>query len=155
MPSIRSWAMRKRFRYIISCALVAILLFGRNGSPLAHPGPYIGARFWPRPCAFDVSSMVRLRSSLWATPATVSAVSFPKRSPTSLLTTAALGGLKSAPASRLRGAHPHLLHSFVAHYVMHTFTPIEVSLNTFAALYALFKNPLNTALLVTWYPLKT
>jgi len=147
--------MRKRFACVIFCALEAILLFGCNGSPLAHPGPYIGVRFWPRPCAFDTSSMVRLRSYLWATPATVSAVTFPKCSPTSLLTTAALGGLKSAPASWLRGAHPHLLPSFVAQDVMHTFAPIEVSLNTSPTLYALFKNPLNTALLVTWYPLKT
>ncbi|MGW8223591.1 MAG: hypothetical protein ACWGP1_15705, partial [Syntrophobacteria bacterium] len=50
------------------------------------------------------------------------AVTFPKRSPPWLLTTAALGGLKSAPASRLRGAHPHLLHSFVAHDVIFSFS---------------------------------
>ncbi len=45
------------------------------------------------------------------------AVTFPKRSPRWLLTNAAFGGLKPAPASRLRGAHPHLLCSFVAHKI--------------------------------------
>jgi hypothetical protein len=41
------------------------------------------------------------------------AVTFPKRSPPWLLAAAALGGLKPTPASRLRGAFPHLLHSCV------------------------------------------
>jgi len=45
-----------------------------------------------------------------------SAVTFPKRSPPWLFTSAALGGLKPAPASRLRGALPHLLRSIVAHF---------------------------------------
>jgi hypothetical protein len=53
------------------------------------------------------------------------AVTFPKRSLPWLFTNAALGGLKPAPASRLRGAHPHLLCSYahfiqsalVAHYI--------------------------------------
>ncbi len=44
------------------------------------------------------------------------AVTFPKRSPPWLLTTAALGGLKPAPANRLRGARPHLLCSY-AHFM--------------------------------------
>jgi hypothetical protein len=53
------------------------------------------------------------------------AVTFPKRSLPWLFTSAALGGLKPAPASRLRGARPHLLRScahfiqsaLVAHYI--------------------------------------
>ena len=44
------------------------------------------------------------------------AVTFPKRSPPWLFTSAALGGLKPAPASRLRGAFPHLLCSY-AHFM--------------------------------------
>ena len=40
------------------------------------------------------------------------AVTFPKRSLPWLLTNAAFGGLKPAPASRLRGACPHLSHSY-------------------------------------------
>ncbi len=44
------------------------------------------------------------------------AVTFPKRSPPRLFTDAALGGLKPAPACRLRGTYPHLLCSY-AHYV--------------------------------------
>jgi len=59
-----------------------------------------------------------------------SAVTFPKRSLHWLFTNAALGGLKPAPASRLRGAHPHLLCSYahfiqsalVAHYIENTCT---------------------------------
>jgi hypothetical protein len=54
------------------------------------------------------------------------AVTFPKRSLLWLFTNAALGGLKPAPASQLRGAFPHLLRSYahflyksalVAHYI--------------------------------------
>ena len=41
------------------------------------------------------------------------AMTFPKRSLPWLFTNAALGGLKPTPASRLRGASPHLLHSYV------------------------------------------
>jgi hypothetical protein len=52
-------------------------------------------------------------------------VTFPKRSLPWLFTNAALGGLKPAPANRLRGARPHLLCSYahfiqsalVAHYI--------------------------------------
>jgi hypothetical protein len=44
------------------------------------------------------------------------AVTFPKRSLPWLFTNAALGGLKPAPASRLRGARPHLLCS-CAHFM--------------------------------------
>jgi hypothetical protein len=44
------------------------------------------------------------------------AASFPKRSQPWLFTNAALGGLKPAPASRLRGANPHLLCSY-AHFI--------------------------------------
>jgi hypothetical protein len=44
------------------------------------------------------------------------AVTFPKRSLPWLFTNAALGGLKPAPVSRLRGARPHLLHSY-AHFI--------------------------------------
>jgi hypothetical protein len=43
-------------------------------------------------------------------------VTFPKRSLPWLFSNAALGGLKPAPASRLRGAHPHLLCS-CAHFM--------------------------------------
>ena len=42
---------------------------------------------------------------------------FPQRSPPWLLTTAAWGGLKPAPVSRLRGALPHLLCSY-AHFML-------------------------------------
>ena len=45
------------------------------------------------------------------------AVTFPKRSLPWLFTNAALGGLKPAPASRLRGAYPHLLCS-CAHFLL-------------------------------------
>jgi hypothetical protein len=45
------------------------------------------------------------------------AVTFPKRSLPWLFTNAALGGLKPAPASRLRGAFPHLLCS-CAHFIL-------------------------------------
>jgi hypothetical protein len=45
------------------------------------------------------------------------AVTFPKRSLPWLFTIAALGGLKPAPASRLRGAFPHLLCSY-AHFIL-------------------------------------
>ena len=45
------------------------------------------------------------------------AVTFPKRSLPWLFTNAALGGLKPAPASRLRGALPHLLCSY-AHFML-------------------------------------
>jgi len=41
---------------------------------------------------------------------------FLKRSPPWLFTNAALGGLKPAPASRFRGAYPHLLCSY-AHFM--------------------------------------
>ena len=44
------------------------------------------------------------------------AVTFPKRSLPWLFTSAALGGLKPAPVSRLRGAYPHLLRSY-AHFI--------------------------------------
>ena len=43
-------------------------------------------------------------------------MTFPKRSLPWLFTNAALGGLKPAPVSRLRGARPHLLHSY-AHFI--------------------------------------
>ena len=46
-----------------------------------------------------------------------SAVTFPKRSLPWLFTNAALGGLKPAPVSRLRGARPHLLCSY-AHFIL-------------------------------------
>jgi hypothetical protein len=43
------------------------------------------------------------------------ALPFPQRSPQWLFTTAAYGGLKPAPASRLRGAFPHLSCTFTWH----------------------------------------
>ena len=45
------------------------------------------------------------------------AATFPKRSLPWLFTNAALGGLKPAPASRLRGAFPHLLCSCAHFYI--------------------------------------
>ena len=45
------------------------------------------------------------------------AATFPKRSLPWLFTNAALGGLKPAPASRLRGAFPHLLRSYAHFYI--------------------------------------
>ena len=64
-------------------------------------------------------------------------VTFPKRSLPWLFTNAALGGLEPAPASRLRGAHPHLLCSYahfymksalVAHYALDIFKDNPLSL---------------------------
>ena len=63
-----------------------------------------------------------------------SAVTFPKRSLLWLFTNAALGGLKPAPACRLRGARPHLLCSYahfiqsalVAHYIVITVSLVRV-----------------------------
>ena len=52
------------------------------------------------------------------------AVTFPKRSPPWLLATAALGSLKPTPASRLRGAFPHLLYSCVRLQVKKSFPPV-------------------------------
>jgi hypothetical protein len=45
------------------------------------------------------------------------AASFPQRSPPWLLATATRGGLKPLPVQRLRGAYPHLMRDFLAHYV--------------------------------------
>jgi hypothetical protein len=44
-------------------------------------------------------------------------MAFPKRSLPWLFTNEALGGLKPSPASRLRGALPHLLCSY-AHFIL-------------------------------------
>lgn len=61
---------------------------------------------------FDESSAVRFRSSPRHSPDVLKGRLFQCRSPPRLLNAAAHGGLASAPASRRREAHSHLLHSF-------------------------------------------
>ena len=68
-------------------------------------------RFRRRLTTFDISSTVRLRSPFCITPAGIMSRLFPQRSPPSLFTIAACGGLKPAPDRRLRGARPHLSYS--------------------------------------------
>ena len=51
---------------------------------------------------FDTSSVDRLRSPSWSTPAALTARLFPRRSPPRLLTAAARGGLRPPPAGRPR-----------------------------------------------------
>ena len=60
------------------------------------------------PGIYDTSSAVHLRSSPRDAPDEVFLRLFPQRSPPGLFTLAACGGLKPAPAGRLRGAFPHL-----------------------------------------------
>ncbi len=63
-----------------------------------------------------------------------SSVTFPKRSPPWLLTKAALGGLKPNPATRLRGALPHLLYSytyFIQKYARGTLFQRYIQLNSY------------------------
>ncbi len=73
------------------------------GSRQAHPGDGSLPRFR---ChlkdAFDTSSVDRLRSPSWSTPAALTARLFRRRSPPRLLTAAACGGLRPPPAGRPR-----------------------------------------------------
>src|SRR6266852_3347120 len=55
---------------------------------------------------------VHFRSSLGCSPAQGLPRAFPQRSRPRLFTAAAWGGLRPAPESRSRGAHPHLSRSF-------------------------------------------
>ena len=74
----------------------------RMGQPpvLTSPNPH-----------FDASAAVRLRSPLSTVPAGIIVPTFPQRSPPLLLTTAACGGLGSAPDRRTRRALLHLSYS--------------------------------------------
>ena len=65
---------------------------------------------------FDTSSAVRLRSPLSTVPAGIIVPAFPQRSPPLLLTTAACGGLRSAPDRRPRRALLHLPYSYAPPY---------------------------------------
>ncbi len=85
----------------------------RQVASRAHPGAQnIAPVSTSSGSGFDMSSVVRLRSSSRRSPDAVTPRLFPQRSPPRLLTAAAWGGLKPAPASRLRGAFPHLSCSY-------------------------------------------
>ena len=79
-------------------------------------------QFWRRLYVFDTSSDGSLALVSLIHNWSRLAGPFPQRSPPWLLTTAAWGALKPAPASRLRGTYPHLLYSLVAHYLQHIST---------------------------------
>ncbi len=83
------------------------------GSPRACPGALkIAPVSTSSVSFFDMSSVVRLHSSSRHAPDAVTPRLFSQRSPPRLLTAAAWDGLKPAPASRLRGAYPHLSCSY-------------------------------------------
>ena len=65
---------------------------------------------------FDTSSAVCLRSPLSTVPAEIIVPALPQRSPPLLLTTAACGGLRSAPDCRPRRAFLHLSYSYAPPY---------------------------------------
>ena len=77
----------------------------------ADPGGRVTPRFWHRLIAFRhfISGLLALASLNLA--CRNLAPVFPQRSPPLLLTTAACGGLRSAPDCRPRGAFPHLSYS--------------------------------------------
>src|SRR5262245_58097143 len=79
--------------------------------PQALPGRWVSPRFWHRLIAFRhfCSSSLALASLNHACRNLVP--TFPQRSPPSLLTTAASGGLRSAPDCRPRRALLHLSYS--------------------------------------------
>src|SRR5262249_20911214 len=79
--------------------------------PQALPGRWVSPRFWHRLIAFRhfCSSSLALASLNHACRNLVP--TFPQRSPPSLLTTAACGGLRSAPDCRPRRALLHLSYS--------------------------------------------
>ena len=74
-------------------------------------------QFWRHLYVFDTSSDSSLTLVSLIPSWSRLAGPFPQRSPPWLLTTAAWGALGPAPASRLRGAHPHLLCSY-AHFIL-------------------------------------
>lgn len=76
------------------------------------------------PYAFDTSSVVHLRSSLYFSPDLLNKP-FPRRSLPWLLTNAARGGLESAPVSRFRRAYLHLPCSY-AHLSVASFSHLSV-----------------------------
>ncbi len=73
-------------------------------------------QFWRRLYVFDSSSDGSLALVFLIHKLSRLAEPFPQRSLPWLLTTAAWGALKPAPASRLRGIYPHLLCSY-AHFM--------------------------------------
>src|SRR5215470_11270234 len=80
--------------------------------PQALPGRWVSPRFWHRLIAFRhfCSGSLALASLNHACRNLVP--TFPQRSPPSLLTTAACGGLRSAPDCRPRRALLHLSYSY-------------------------------------------
>ena len=82
--------------------------------PQADPGGMATPRFWHRLIRFRhvISSSLALASLNHACRNLVS--TFPQRSPPSLLTTAACGGLRSAPDCRTRRAFLHLSYSYAS-----------------------------------------
>ncbi len=80
----------------------------RQVSAGLHPGPTFHPGFDAIEKAHDTSSTVHSCSSFRFAPAAVLLRLLPRRSPHRLLTDAARGGLEPDPATRLRGALPHL-----------------------------------------------
>jgi hypothetical protein len=80
--------------------------------PQADPGGMATPRFWHRLIGFRhvISGSLALASLNHTCRNLVS--TFPQRSPPSLLTTAACGGLRSTPDCRTRRAFLHLLYSY-------------------------------------------
>src|ERR1700704_1084714 len=84
--------------------------------PQADPGGRVTPRFWHRPIRFRhfIDGLLALASLNLACRNLVPA--FPQRSPTSLLTTAACGGLRSTPDCRPRRVLLHLSYSSAPSY---------------------------------------
>ena len=87
-----------------------------SGIPQADPGGMATPRFWHRLIAFRhvISGSLALASLNHACRNLVPP--FPQRSPPSLLTTAACGGLRSTPDCRPRRALLHLSYSYASPY---------------------------------------
>ena len=85
-------------------------------SPKAYPGRWVSLRFWHRLIRFRhfCSGSLALASLNLACRDQVP--TFPQRSPPSLLTTAACGGLRPAPDCRPRRALLHLSYSSALSY---------------------------------------
>jgi hypothetical protein len=89
---------------IHTAPLIQLMLLHQQ--PYFMEGPKLQRRYYDGACA-RLSGSYLPRSYV---------ATFPKRSQPWLFTNAALGGLKPAPASRLRGVCPHLLCSY-AHFL--------------------------------------
>ena len=88
-----------------------------QGNPQTHPDGTTLRRFRCHVLVHDESAVVHFRSSSWSTPVE-SCSMFPQRSRPALLMSAAWGGLKPAPDSRLRRASRHLLYSLLRRTVI-------------------------------------